>query len=129
MKEEILSLDAPTPIGPYSQAIMAGEFLFISGQIPIVPETGEVEEGGILEQTLRVMKNIDAILKKAGMEFDNIVKVTIFLTDLKNFSTVNEIYGKYFKKPYPARSTVEVKSLPKGVLIEIDAIAWKNKVK
>jgi 2-iminobutanoate/2-iminopropanoate deaminase len=126
MKEEILTLKAPAPIGPYSQAIKAGNFLFLSGQIPLIPETGQIENGDIKAQMLRIMKNIAAVLESAHMDFSNVVKVTIFLKDLKNFSAINETYEEFFKKPYPARSTVEVKDLPKGADVEVDVIAYKD---
>ncbi|MCX7770617.1 MAG: RidA family protein [Proteobacteria bacterium] len=126
MKEEVFTLNAPDPIGPYSQAIKAGKFLFLSGQIPLIPETGQIEVGDIKVQMERVMKNISAILESADMNFDDVVKVTIYLRDLSNFSDINEIYERYFKKPYPARSTVEVKDLPKGSGVEIDIIAYKD---
>lgn len=126
MKEEILTLNAPAPIGPYSQAIKVGNFLFLSGQIPLIPETGQVEKGDIKSQMERIMKNISAILESANMRIDDVVKVTIFLKDLSNFSEVNEVYEKYFKKPYPARTTVEVKALPKDVGVEIDVIAYRG---
>lgn len=127
MKEEILTLKAPAPIGPYSQAIRAGNFVFLSGQIPIIPETGEVEKGDVEVQMERIMKNILSILEASDMGFDDIVKVNIFLNDLSSFSKVNEVYERYFKKPYPARTTVEVKGLPRGVGIEVDVIAYKDK--
>ncbi len=126
MKREILTLKAPAPIGPYSQAIKAGNFLFLSGQIPLIPETGEVEKGDVKLQMERIMKNISHILDDAGMSFSDIVKVNIYLKDLSSFAEVNEIYEKYFKKPYPARTTIEVKGLPKNVDIELDLIAFKD---
>lgn len=126
MKEEILTLKAPAPIGPYSQAIKVGNFLFLSGQIPLIPETGQVEKGDIKVQTERIIKNIFSVLESANMGLDDVVKVTIFLKDLASFSQVNEVYEKYFKKPYPARTTVEVKGLPKDVGIEVDVIAFKE---
>lgn len=99
MKEEILTLKAPAPIGPYSQAIRAGNFVFLSGQIPIIPETGEVEKGDVEVQMERIMKNILSILEASDMGFDDIVKVNIFLNDLSSFSKVNEVYERYFKNP------------------------------
>lgn len=125
MKKVIKSDLAPKAIGPYSQAIMLGDLLFASGQIAIDPTKGEIVEGGIEAQTPQVMENIKNILSTAGMDFSNVVKTTIFLTDLKNFSLVNDIYGKYFTNEPPARSCVEVSSLPKGALIEIEVIAHK----
>jgi len=114
--------NAPEAIGPYSQAIQAGDFLFVSGQIPVDPETGEVVEG-IENQTKQVMENILAILKEAGTDFSQVVKFTIYLQSMDDFGTVNEIYGKYLIQPYPARATVEVGRLPKDVLVEMDCIA------
>lgn len=125
-KKIIFSKNAPKPIGPYSQAVQAGDFLFISGQIPINPETGEVVLGDIETQTKLVMDNIKAILNEAGCATGNIVKTTIYLKDLKQFAKVNEIYGGYFIKEPPARVTVEVSNLPKGASVEIDAIAIKK---
>ncbi len=114
---------APKAIGPYSQAIKYESFLFISGQIAIDPETQEVVSGGIEEQTIRVLKNIKAILEEANMSMDNVIKTTIFLKNLSDFEIVNQIYAQFFKNHKPARSTVEVSNLPKGALIEIEAIA------
>jgi len=125
-KKTILTEKAPKPIGPYSQAIKAGPFLFISGQIPIDPSTGEVVKGDIREQTLRVMENIKAILEEAGFTFDDVVKVTVFLKDLSLFSKFNEVYGTFFGNSPPARTTVEVANLPKNVLLEVEAIAYKE---
>lgn len=124
-KEIILTDKAPKPIGPYSQAIKAGPFLFGSGQIPIDPVTGQVVNGGIKEQTERVMESIKAVIEAAGYSMDNVVKVTVFIKDLKYFSEFNEVYAKYFKEP-PARTTVQVAELPKGVLLEVDFIAYKE---
>jgi 2-iminobutanoate/2-iminopropanoate deaminase len=124
MAREVISTDkAPAAIGPYSQGIWAGGFIFFSGQIPIDPATGVVIEGDIALQTEQVMCNIGALLSAAGVTFKDVVKTTVFLTDLANFSTVNEIYGRFFAEAPPARSTVEVKGLPKGVGIEIEVIA------
>lgn len=122
--KEVLSTDkAPKAIGPYSQAVKAGGFLFLSGQIPLDPATGEFVAGGIKEQTERVMDNIAAVLAEAGVGFDAVVKTTIFLTDLANFGAVNEVYGSRFSAAPPARSTVEVKGLPRGALVEIEVLA------
>ena len=125
MKKVIKTDLAPKAIGPYSQAIMVGDFLFASGQIAIDPKKGELVEGGIEAQATQVMENIKNLLAAAGMDFSHVVKTTIFLTDMNNFSLVNEIYGKYFGEEPPARSCVEVSSLPKGALIEIEVIAHK----
>lgn len=119
----ILTSDAPAPIGPYSQAVQAGEFLFCSGQIPLDPKTGEVLKGSITEQTRLVMKNIEAVLKAAHMDFSNIVKTSIFLTDMNHFAEVNQVYAEYFKSNPPARSTIAVAGLPKAVQVEIEVIA------
>ena len=121
---DVISTDkAPKAIGPYSQAVKVGSWLFLSGQIPLDPATGNVVSGGIAEQTERVLKNIEAVLGAKGLNFKHVVKTTIFLTDLSAFATVNEIYGRYFKEPYPARSTVQVSKLPKEVSVEIEVIA------
>ena len=122
-KKVITSGEAPSAIGPYSQAIKASGFIFVSGQIPLDPLTGNVVEGGIERQTGRVMKNIEAILKSAFSGLDKVVKTTIYLKDLNDFKAANDIYGAYFKSSPPARATVEVSNLPKNVSIEIDAIA------
>ncbi len=124
---EIISTDkAPRPVGPYSQAIKAGPFLFISGQIPIDPSTNEVIKGDIRAQTRRVLDNIKAILEAAGYSLKDVVSVTVFLKDLKLFSEFNEVYAEYFPENPPTRTTVEVSNLPKGVLIEMNAIAYKE---
>jgi 2-iminobutanoate/2-iminopropanoate deaminase len=114
---------APAAIGPYSQAIRVNDLLFVSGQIPLDPKTGELVASGIEDETRRVMENLAAILEAAGTGFDRVVKTTIFLKDMANFQKVNEIYGSYFKPPFPARATVEVARLPKDVRVEIDCIA------
>jgi len=116
---------APAAIGPYSQAILAGNTLYCSGQIPLHPETGVMVEGGIEEQTVQVMENLSQVLAAAGFGLDMVVKTTIYLEDLENFSVVNETYGKYFTGTAPARATVQVAALPKGALVEIDAVAVK----
>ena len=126
MKKVILSSNAPAPIGPYSQAILAGDTLYVSGQIPIDPKTGEVVQGGIEPQTNQVMENIKAILQQAGYSFDHVVKTTILLDDLNNFGKVNELYGAYFQaEGAPARETYQVAKLPKGVAVEISCVAGK----
>lgn len=115
---------APEPIGPYNQAIQAGDLLFISGQIPVDPATGQLVGGDVSRETHQVMKNLRAILKEAGLDFPHVVKSTIFVTDLANFGIVNEIYGQYFaQSQFPARETVQVAALPKGVQVEISMIA------
>ncbi|SDG00641.1 endoribonuclease L-PSP [Thermoanaerobacter thermohydrosulfuricus] len=125
MKTIINTDAAPKAIGPYSQAIMIDGFLYTSGQIAIDPATEELVEGGIEAQTERVLENIKAILKAAGMDLNNVIKTTVFVTNMGDFAKINEIYGRYFKDNPPARSLVEVKSLPKGALIEIEVVAHK----
>jgi 2-iminobutanoate/2-iminopropanoate deaminase len=124
-KTVIYSASAPDPIGPYSQAIQAGNMVFVSGQIAIQRSTGQILTGSIEEETTMVMSNISDILKAAGLDFTNIVKTTIFLKDMNSFPKVNEIYGKYFSQNPPARETVEVSRLPKDVNVEISCIAVK----
>ena len=125
MKKVILSSKAPAPIGPYSQAIEANGTLYVSGQIPMDPTTGEVVAGGIEPQAKQVMQSLKAILEEAGYTFDQVVKTTILLDDLGNFAKVNEIYGSYFGEGAPARETYQVAKLPKGVAVEISCIAVK----
>lgn len=121
----IKTADAPPPIGPYNQAILAGETLYISGQICINPQTGELENNDVQQETRRCMTNLDAILKAAGMTFSNVVKTTIFITDMKRFAEINEVYGSFFSGDFPARETVQVSALPKFVNVEISMIAVK----
>lgn len=123
MKKIINTKNAPAPIGPYNQAVSVSGMLFISGQVAIIPATNEMLHGTIEEETHRVMQNLEAILKEAGLSFAHTVKTTIFLTDLGNFVKVNEIYGSYFKDNFPARETVEVSKLPKNANVEISLIA------
>jgi 2-iminobutanoate/2-iminopropanoate deaminase len=123
MKKIISTSEAPAAIGPYSQAVRSGNFLFCSGQIPLDPKSGQIVPGDIATQARRVLDNIEAVLKADSLTFENIVKTTIFLTDLGDFQTVNEIYGSYFKQQPSARSTVQVSALPKGAKIEIEVIA------
>jgi len=121
--KEIISTDkAPAAIGPYSQAVKAGNFMFISGQIPIDPSTGNVIDGDIKAQTKQCLKNLEAICQSAGLTLDNVVKTTIFITDMSKFPEVNEVYGSFFKENPPARACVEVSALPKGVQVEIEAV-------
>ena len=122
-RELISSADAPKAIGPYSQAIRAGNLLFLSGQIPLDPQTGNVVPGDITAQTERVLQNITAVLKAAGAGFANVVRTTVFLADMNEFAAMNEVYGKHVVDPPPARSTVQVGRLPKDVRVEIDVIA------
>jgi|SRR4051812_13643433 2-iminobutanoate/2-iminopropanoate deaminase len=126
MKKIISTNEAPAAVGPYSQAVRAGGMVFCAGQIPLDPKSGQIVTGDISAQTRRVMDNITAVLKADGLTFDNIVKTTIFLVDLNDFQTVNEIYGSYFKQAPPARSTVQVSALPKGARVEIEVIALAN---
>ncbi len=123
MSRNIETQNAPAPIGPYNQAVKCGSTVYVSGQIPIDPETGEMIEGDIEAQTHRVMKNLKAVVEAAGMDMDRVVKCTIFVTDIKNFTTVNKVYGGYFLTTFPARETVEVSALPKGAQVEISCIA------
>jgi 2-iminobutanoate/2-iminopropanoate deaminase len=124
MIQSISTDKAPQAIGPYSQAIRSGEFIFLSGQIPLNPVTNEVAGNDIVTQTVQVLNNIKAILEGEGLSLNHVVKTTIFLQDMNQFVQVNEEYGKFFTDHRPARSTVEVSKLPKGVLIEIEAIAY-----
>jgi 2-iminobutanoate/2-iminopropanoate deaminase len=123
MKQIISSKSAPAAIGPYSQAVRAGGMVFLSGQIPLDPVSGQIVEGDIAAQTERVMKNLSAVLEAAGCTFDNVVRTTIYLVDLKDFQTVNETYGRYFSADPPARATIQVAALPRASRVEIDAIA------
>lgn len=124
MSKQIIKTDnAPAPIGPYNQAVKTGNLLFVSGQIALSPVTGELHTNSLEEETHLVMKNLSAILTEAGTDFNSIVKTTIFLSDMELFAKVNEIYGSYFTGDFPARETVAVKGLPKGVNVEISVIA------
>lgn len=123
MIEKVLSPHAPAPIGPYNQAIRAGDFLFCSGQIPLDPATGEIVAGDITAQTHRVMKNIEAVLAAGSATFEDVVKTTIYLIDMNDFAAVNGAYGSYFAETAPARSTVAVAGLPKGSRVEIEVVA------
>lgn len=123
MKKELSTTHAPAAIGPYSQAIESNGLLFVSGQLPVDPKTGEFVEGGIKEQTLQVFKNIKAILKEANMTMDNVVKTTVLLADMDSFAAMNEVYAAQFSGIFPARSAFAVKTLPKNADIEIEVIA------
>ena len=123
MKQVISTSKAPAAIGPYSQAIQVGNLLYASGQIPIDPSTGSIVDGGIKEQTRQSLLNIQAILEEAGLSFANVVKTTVFLADISDFADMNGVYAGFFTEPYPARSAVAVKSLPKGALVEIEVVA------
>ena len=123
MRQAISSAGAPKAIGPYSQAIRAGQLLFLSGQVPLDPATGQLVGGDIAAQTRRVMDNLGAVLNAAGLSFADIVRTTIFLADINDFAAVNDVYGGYFSAPAPARATVQVARLPKDARVEIDAVA------
>ena len=125
MKKEIIyTKDAPEPIGPYNQGVKIGRTLYISGQIPLIPGKMELVNNDLEKETIQVMKNIEAILLKANMTFDNVIKTTIFLSDMSNFEKINKVYGRYFNpKEAPARETVEVRNLPKYVRLEISVVA------
>ena len=123
MKKVISTANAPQAIGPYSQAIEVGGFVFVSGQIPLIPATGELVEGSVEVQTARVLENLKAILEAAGSSLENVVKTTVYITNMDDFTKVNGIYGQYFQENPPARVCVEVGKLPKGALVEIDVIA------
>jgi len=124
MEKSIINISAaPAPIGPYNQAVFAGDTLYISGQICLDAETGELKNGSLEEETHQCMKNLKAILNAAALGFENVVKSTIFITDMKQFSTINEVYGQYFSDNFPARETVQVAALPKFVNVEISMIA------
>ena len=123
MKKVVSTSDAPAAVGPYSQAIRSGAMLFCAGQIPLDPKSGQIVSDDISEQTKRVLENISAILRAENLSFGHVVKTTIFLTNLGDFQTVNEIYATYFRENPPARSTVQVSALPKGAKVEIEAIA------
>ncbi len=126
MKNIINTQNAPAPIGPYNQAVSAGNFLFVSGQVAINPTTGNLVMDDIKTETTQVMENLKAILTEAGLGFSDIVKTTIFLMDMQNFAQVNDVYGTYFTAEFPARETVQVAGLPKSVNVEISVIAYKG---
>jgi len=120
------SPNAPKPIGPYSQAVEANGFVFFAGQIPLDPKSGDVIKGGVAEQAERVMANISAVLEAADLSFDHVVKSTVYLTDMNDFTSVNEVYGKFFKKDPPCRTTIAVAALPKGVKVEVEITACRK---
>ncbi len=126
MKKVIASPEAPTAVGPYSQAIAVGNTLYCAGQIPLNPATGELIEGDVKAQTERVLENLGGVLRANGMTYADVVKTTVFLTDLANFAAMNEVYARYFSEPFPARSTIQVAGLPKGSQVEIEALAIKE---
>lgn len=123
MKQVISTHQAPAAIGPYSQAIRVGNLLYTSGQIPINPATGSLVEGGIKEQTRQSLSNIKAILEEAGLTMAHVVKTTVFMADMNDFADMNAVYAEFFAEPFPARSAVAVKTLPKGALVEIEVVA------
>lgn len=126
MKQVISTPKAPAAIGPYSQAIRVGNLIYTSGQIPIDPATGQLVEGGIKEQTRQSLNNIQAILQEAGLTMASVVKTTVFMADMADFADMNSIYAEFFTEPYPARSAVAVKTLPKNALVEIEVVAEKE---
>ena len=126
MRKVIATPDAPEAVGPYSQAIAFGNMLFCAGQIPLVPETATLVVGDVTAQTEQVLKNLAAVVHANGMTLANVVKTTVFLTDLADFAKMNEVYATHFTKPFPARSTVQVAALPKGANVEIEAIALRS---
>lgn len=123
MKKEVKTDKAPQAIGPYSQGIVANGFVFCSGQIPIVPQTGQLDTGGIEDQTRQVLKNVSAVLEAAGTSLDNVVKATVFLQDMNDFAAMNKVYAEFFKTPFPARAAVQVARLPRDVKVEIEVLA------
>jgi 2-iminobutanoate/2-iminopropanoate deaminase len=126
MKRQIVATDAaPKAVGPYSQAVWAGDLLFCAGQIPLEPATGNMVPGGITEQATRVLENIRGLLQSQGLDFNNVVKSTVFLSDMNNFSAMNEVYARFFANEPPARSTVQVARLPKDALVEIEVVATR----
>ena len=126
MKHQVIHTDnAPKAIGPYSQAVKAGNMLFVSGQVPFVPETMEIVEGDVKAQTAQSLKNVQAILAEDGLDFSHVVKSTVFIKEMNEFAQINEVYAEFFGENKPARACVEVARLPKDVLLEVEAIAWK----
>jgi 2-iminobutanoate/2-iminopropanoate deaminase len=123
MKDAIASADAPKAIGPYSQAVRVGQLLFLSGQVALDPETGQIVDGDVSVQTRRVLDNLTAVLRGAGLSLADVARTTIYLADMNDFAKVNEVYGSYFSEPYPARATVQVARLPRDARVEIDAVA------
>lgn len=127
LNREIISTDkAPAAVGPYSQAVRVGDLIYTAGQIPLVPETGKLVEGGIEDQTRQVMQNLAQVLESAGTSLANVVKTTIFVTDLADFAVINQVYGSFFGDDPPARSTVQVAALPLGARVEIEAVAGRS---
>jgi len=129
MRKIISTTEAPAAVGPYSQAVRAGAFLYLSGQLPLVPSTGRMENGDIGQQTARVLSNLKAVLKAADMELGDVVKVNVFLKDMNDFASMNDVYAGFFPKDPPARAVVQVARLPKDATIEIEAVAYKVEAK
>ena len=125
MKKVVSTSKAPAAIGPYSQAIQVGNLVYTSGQIPVNPATGLFVEGGIKEQTHQSLLNVKAVLEEVGLTMSDVVKSTVFMADMNDFADMNAVYAEFFTEPYPARSAVAVKTLPKGALVEIEVVAWK----
>jgi len=125
VRQAISTNEAPGAVGAYSQAIIAGNLIFLSGQIPLDPSSGQMVEGGIAERTHRVLQNIGAVLAAAGSSFDRVVKTTVYLADMADFAAMNEVYASYFAPPLPARSTVQAAALPRGAQVEIDVVATR----
>ena len=126
MKRQVVATSAaPKAVGPYSQAVWAGDYLFCAGQIPLDPATGNMAPGNITEQTTRVLENIGGLLRSQGLGFSNVVKATVYLSDMNNFTAMNEVYARYFTTDYPARSTMQVARLPKDALVEIEVVACR----
>lgn len=123
MRQQVETGGAPAAIGPYSQAIRVGELVFAAGQVGLDPASGELVQGGVTEQTDRALRNVTAVLDAAGASLERVVKTTVFLADMDDFAAMNEVYARHFSAPFPARSTVAVKTLPKGALVEVEAIA------
>jgi 2-iminobutanoate/2-iminopropanoate deaminase len=123
MRQQVETGGAPAAIGPYSQAIRVGELVFAAGQVGLDPVSGELVQGGVAEQTERALRNVTAVLDAAGASLERVVKTTVFLADMDDFAAMNEVYARHFSAPFPARSTVAVKTLPKGALVEVEAIA------
>ncbi len=123
MKQAVNTSKAPAAIGPYSQAVKVGNLIYTSGQIPINPSTGTIVEGGIKEQTRQSLQNVKAVLEEAGLTMDNVIKTTVFMADMNDFADMNAVYAEFFSSPYPARSAVAVKTLPKGAMVEIEVVA------
>lgn len=126
MKEIINTTNAPAAIGPYSQAVWAGDLLYTSGQVALIPDSGEMDNESLVSETHRVMKNLAALLAEAGLGFEHVIKASIFIKDMNDFAKINEIYASYLKQPYPARETVEVARLPKDAKIEISVVAKRD---